>query len=453
MLRRCLVANRGEIAVRIIRACHELGIEAVAVHSTADRDAMHVRMADHAVQIGPPQASESYLRVDRLVSAALSTGCDSIHPGYGFLSESTELVRACAEHDLIWIGPSAEVIETMGDKAVAKDTMRNAGLPLVPGSGGRLSGPDEAAEVAKDAGYPVLLKAAAGGGGKGMRLVHEPGQVRDLFLAASAEADAAFGDAGMYLEKAVIDAHHVEIQVMGDGRGGGIILGERECSIQRRHQKLIEESPSPFLSAATREQMITAAHDAVESLKYSGAGTIEFLVGDDQSFYFMEMNTRLQVEHPVTEVVAGFDLVQAQLLVAGGEALPEWSEAENRGHAIEFRINAEDPMHGFRPAPGRIERFRPALGPGIRIDTFMEDGATVPPFYDSMIAKLIVSGPDRVAVLARSARALDEFEIVGIPTTIPLLREIVDEPNFRAGRYTTTYIDEVGHTLSTLGEA
>jgi acetyl-CoA carboxylase biotin carboxylase subunit len=453
MLRRCLVANRGEIAVRIIRACHELGIEAVAVHSTADRDAMHVRMADHAVQIGPPQASESYLRVDRLVSAALSTGCDSIHPGYGFLSESTELVRACAEHDLIWIGPSAEVIETMGDKAVAKDTMRNAGLPLVPGSGGRLSGPDEAAEVAKDAGYPVLLKAAAGGGGKGMRLVHEPGQVRDLFLAASAEADAAFGDAGMYLEKAVIDAHHVEIQVMGDGRGGGIILGERECSIQRRHQKLIEESPSPFLSAATREQMITAAHDAVESLKYSGAGTIEFLVGDDQSFYFMEMNTRLQVEHPVTEVVAGFDLVQAQLLVAGGEALPEWSEAENRGHAIEFRINAEDPMHGFRPAPGRIERFRPALGPGIRIDTFMEDGATVPPFYDSMIAKLIVSGPDRAAVLARSARALDEFEIVGIPTTIPLLREIVDEPNFRAGRYTTTYIDEVGHTLSTLGEA
>ena len=435
MLRRCLVANRGEIAVRIIRACHELGIEAVAVHSTADKDAMHVRMADHAVQIGPPQASESYLRVDRLVSAALSTGCDSIHPGYGFLSESTELVRACAEHDLIWIGPSAEVIETMGDKAVAKDTMRNAGLPLVPGSGGRLSGPDEAAEVAKDAGYPVLLKAAAGGGGKGMRLVHEPGQVRDLFLAASAEADAAFGDAGMYLEKAVIDAHHVEIQVMGDGRGGGIILGERECSIQRRHQKLIEESPSPFLSAATREQMITAAHDAVESLKYSGAGTIEFLVGD------------------VTEVVAGFDLVQAQLLVAGGEELPAWSEAENRGHAIEFRINAEDPMHGFRPAPGRIERFRPALGPGIRIDTFMEDGATVPPFYDSMIAKLIVSGPDRASVLARSARALDEFEIVGIPTTIPLLREIVDEPNFRAGRYTTTYIDEVGHTLSTLGEA
>ena len=453
MLRRCLVANRGEIAVRIIRACHELGIEAVAVHSTADRDAMHVRMADHAVQIGPPQGSESYLRVDRLVSAALTTGCDSVHPGYGFLAESTELVRACAEHDLVWIGPAAEVIETMGDKAVAKDTMRAAGLPLVPGSGGRLSGPEEAEAVAAEAGYPVLLKAAAGGGGKGMRLVHEPGQIRDAFLAASAEADAAFGDAGMYLEKAVVDAHHIEIQVMGDGLGGGLILGERECSIQRRHQKLIEEAPSPFLSAATRETMITAAHDAVEALKYAGAGTIEFLVGDDQSFYFMEMNTRLQVEHPVTEVVAGFDLVQAQLLVAGGEGLPQWSEAENRGHAIEFRINAEDPAHGFRPAPGRIERFRPALGPGIRVDTFMEDGASVPPFYDSMIAKLIVSAPTREGALARAARALDEFEIVGIPTTIPLLREIVDEPRFRAGRYTTTYIDEVGPELTTLGEA
>ena len=453
MLRRCLVANRGEIAVRIIRACHELGIEAVAVHSTADRDAMHVRMADHAVQIGPPQGSESYLRVDRLVSAALTTGCDSVHPGYGFLAESTELVRACAEHDLVWIGPAAEVIETMGDKAVAKDTMRAAGLPLVPGSGGRLSGPEEAEVVAAEAGYPVLLKAAAGGGGKGMRLVHEPGQIRDAFLAASAEADAAFGDAGMYLEKAVVDAHHIEIQVMGDGLGGGLILGERECSIQRRHQKLIEEAPSPFLSAATRETMITAAHDAVEALKYAGAGTIEFLVGDDQSFYFMEMNTRLQVEHPVTEVVAGFDLVQAQLLVAGGEGLPQWSEAENRGHAIEFRINAEDPAHGFRPAPGRIERFRPALGPGIRVDTFMEDGASVPPFYDSMIAKLIVSAPTRDGALARAARALDEFEIVGIPTTIPLLREIVDEPRFRAGRYTTTYIDEVGPELTTLGEA
>ena len=453
MLRRCLVANRGEIAVRIIRACHELGIEAVAVHSTADRDAMHVRMADHAVQIGPPQGSESYLRVDRLVSAALTTGCDSVHPGYGFLAESTELVRACAEHDLVWIGPAAEVIETMGDKAVAKDTMRAAGLPLVPGSGGRLSGPEEAEAVAAEAGYPVLLKAAAGGGGKGMRLVHEPGQIRDAFLAASAEADAAFGDAGMYLEKAVVDAHHIEIQVMGDGLGGGLILGERECSIQRRHQKLIEEAPSPFLSAATRETMITAAHDAVEALKYAGAGTIEFLVGDDQSFYFMEMNTRLQVEHPVTEVVAGFDLVQAQLLVAGGEGLPQWSEAENRGHAIEFRINAEDPAHGFRPAPGRIDRFRPALGPGIRVDTFMEDGASVPPFYDSMIAKLIVSAPNRESALQRSARALDEFEIVGIPTTLPLLREIVDEPRFRAGRYTTTYIDEVGPELTTLGEA
>ena len=453
MLRRCLVANRGEIAVRIIRACHELGMEAVAVHSTADRDAMHVRMADHAVQIGPPQGSESYLRVDRLVSAALTTGCDSIHPGYGFLAESTDLVSACGEHDLVWIGPSAEVIETMGDKAVAKDTMRAAGLPLVPGSDGRLSGPEEAAEVAAQAGYPVLLKAAAGGGGKGMRLVHEPGQIRDAFLAASAEAEAAFGDAGMYLEKAVIDAHHIEIQVMGDGRGGGLILGERECSIQRRHQKLIEESPSPFLSAATRETMMTAARDAVEALRYAGAGTIEFLVGDDQSFYFMEMNTRLQVEHPVTEVVAGFDLVQAQLLVAGGEELPAWSEEEIRGHAIEFRINAEDPAHGFRPAPGRIERFRPALGPGIRIDTFMEDGASVPPFYDSMIAKLIVSAPNRESALQRSARALDEFEIVGIPTTLPLLREIVDEPRFRAGRYTTTYIDEVGASLTTLGEA
>ncbi len=452
MLRRCLVANRGEIAVRIIRACRELGIESVAVYSTADKDAMHVRMADRAVQIGPPAAAESYLRVDRLVSAALTTDCDSIHPGYGFLSESTELARACAEHDLVWVGPAADVIETMGDKAVAKDTMRAAGLPLVPGSGGRLASPEQALVVAKEVGFPVMLKAAAGGGGKGMRLVRAPDDVRDAFLAASAEADAAFGDAGMYLEKAVLNAHHVEIQVMGDGRGGGLILGERECSIQRRHQKLIEESPSPCLAAATRQTMIDAAEEAVKALEYAGAGTIEFLVGDDQSFYFMEMNTRLQVEHPVTEVVANFDLVQAQLLVAGGEGVPSW-DGTMRGHAIEFRINAEDPRHGFRPAPGRITTFRPALGPGIRVDTFMEDGATVPPFYDSMVAKLIVSAPTREAALNRAARALDEFVIEGIPTTIPLLREIVDEPNFRAGTYTTTYIDEVGSSLTTFGEA
>ncbi|MFM7552234.1 MAG: biotin carboxylase N-terminal domain-containing protein, partial [Actinomycetota bacterium] len=313
MLRRCLVANRGEIAVRIIRACRELGIEAVAVHSTADRDAMHVRMADQSVQIGPPQASESYLRVDRLIAAAQTTGCDAVHPGYGFLAESTELVRACAEHDLVWVGPSAEAIETMGDKAVAKDTMRAAGLPLVPGSGGRLSGPDEAATVAEEAGYPVLLKAAAGGGGKGMRLVRDPADVRDAFLAASTEAEAAFGDAGMYLEKAVVDAHHIEIQVLGDGRGGGLVLGERECSIQRRHQKLIEESPSPFLAPETLVTMEAAAADALRALADAGAGTIEFLVGADQAFYFMERNTRLQVEHPVTEEVTGFDLVQAQL--------------------------------------------------------------------------------------------------------------------------------------------
>ena len=452
MLRRCLVANRGEIAVRIIRACRELGIEAVAVHSTADRDAMHVRMADQSVQIGPPQASESYLRVDRLIAAAQTTGCDAVHPGYGFLAESTELVRACAEHDLVWVGPSAEAIETMGDKAVAKDTMRAAGLPLVPGSGGRLSGPDEAAAVAEEAGYPVLLKAAAGGGGKGMRLVRDPGEVRDAFLAASTEADAAFGDAGMYLEKAVIDAHHIEIQVMGDGRGGGLVLGERECSIQRRHQKLIEASPSPFLAPETLVTMEAAAADALQALSYAGAGTIEFLVGADQAFYFMEMNTRLQVEHPVTEEVTGFDLVQAQLSVAGGDGVPAWDPSERRGHAIEFRINAEDPMHGFRPGPGLITRFRPPLGPGIRIDTFVEDGATVPPFYDSMIAKLIVTAPNRQMALDRAARALDEFVVEGIPTTIPLLREIVDEPSFRAGRYTTTYLDEVGHALTSLGE-
>ena len=442
MLRRCLVANRGEIAVRIIRACHELGIEAVAVHSTADKDAMHVRMADHAVQIGPPQASESYLRVDRLISAALTTGCDSIHPGYGFLSESTELVRACAEHDLVWVGPAAEVIETMGDKAVAKDTMRAAGLPLVPGSGGRLAGPEEAETVAGEAGYPVLLKAAAGGGGKGMRLVHEPAQVRDAFLAASAEADAAFGDAGMYLEKAVIDAHHIEIQVMGDGRGGGIILGERECSIQRRHQKLIEESPSPFLSAGTREQMMTAARDAVESLKYAGAGTIEFLVGDDQSFYFMEMNTRLQVEHPVTEVVAGFDLVQAQLLVAGGEALPEWSEAENRGHAIEFRINAEDPAENFMPSPGVVTQWIPPGGPWVRLDSHVYQGYLVPPFYDSLLGKLIVWGRDREECLARSRWALDQFLVDGVKTVIPFHRLVLDHPLFMAGDVNTHFIED-----------
>jgi acetyl-CoA carboxylase, biotin carboxylase subunit len=450
-VKRVLVANRGEIAVRVIRACHELGLEAVAVYSTADREGSWVRLADRAVCIGPPAARDSYLNQSNVIGAAETTGCDALHPGYGFLSESPSFVRACEENDLIFIGPTPESMEVLGDKSLAKGAMRGAGMPLVPGSEGRLAGVDDARRVAAEVGYPVLLKAASGGGGRGMRPVDEPPELESAYATATAEAEAAFGDGGLYLEKIVLDAHHIEVQVVGDGDGGALVVGERECSVQRRHQKLLEESPSPFISEDTRQALYSAALGAVRATRYRNAGTIECLLGGDQSFYFMEMNTRLQVEHPVSEEVTGIDLVRTQLRLAMGEPLPLEGIAPTRGHAIEFRVNAEDPARGFMPSPGALRRFRPPLGRGVRVDTHAYEGYTVPPSYDSLVAKLIVSDATRALALGRATQALAEFEIEGISTTLPLFREMVtSEPAFRAGVYTTAYLEQAAGRLSSL---
>src|SRR5690348_4423624 len=385
MFTRVLVANRGEIAVRVIRALHELGVEAVAVYSTADEQSLHVRLADRAVRIGPPAAAASYLNISALISAAETTGCEAVHPGYGFVSENADFVRACEENDLVFIGPPADVMERMGDKARAKAEMRAAGVPLVPGTEG-IAGPDEVSAAAEELGFPVLLKAAAGGGGKGMRVVTEAGELHDAYQRAAAEAQAAFGDGSLYVEKVITPARHVEIQVLCDHHGNVLTCGERECSIQRRHQKLIEESPSPALDDELREEMEAAAERACEHIGYRNAGTFEFLVGPDGSFSFIELNARLQVEHPVTELVVGIDIVREQVRIASGERLAHGGRAGPRsGHAIELRINAEDPARGFAPAPGRIERFRPPLGPGVRVDTFVEDGSVISPHYDSLI--------------------------------------------------------------------
>jgi acetyl-CoA carboxylase, biotin carboxylase subunit len=447
---RLLVANRGEIAVRVIRACRELGIEAVAVYSTADRDALHVALADRAVCIGPPAATASYLAIPNVIAAAATTGCDAVHPGYGFLSENPAFVEACADNDLIFVGPPSSVMEVMGDKSRAKDAMRDAGLPLVPGSEGRLASVAEAAEAAETAGYPVLLKAAAGGGGRGMRLVAGAAELPDAFDQASREAAAAFGDGGMYLEKAVVAAHHVEIQVICDGQGGVLICGERECSIQRRHQKLLEEAPSPFLDDATRRAMQDAAELACRAIGYVNAGTIEFLVGADRQFYFMEMNTRLQVEHPVTEAVTGLDLVREQLHVASGEPLRLTGRAPIAGHAIELRLNAEDPARGFMPSAGTVTRFRPGLGPGVRLDTHLYEGYRVPPDYDSLLAKLVIWAEDRPACIERAIRAVAETDIGGVATTAGLHLDILREPRFRAGTYATTYLEDAAAQLPIL---
>jgi acetyl-CoA carboxylase biotin carboxylase subunit len=442
VFKRVLVANRGEIAVRVIRALHELGVEAVAVHSTADDDALHVRLADQAVRIGPPPASESYLRIPALIAAAETTGCEAVHPGYGFLSENADFVRACEENDLVFIGPSADVMERMGDKARAKAEMRAAGVPLVPGTEGTAT-LEEARAAAEQFGYPVLLKAAAGGGGRGMRLVTDPSALDDSYARASAEAEAAFGDGTLYVEKAITPARHVEIQVMCDTHGNVLTCGERECSIQRRHQKLIEESPSPALDAERREAMEDAAERACRHIGYVNAGTFEFLVGPDGNFSFIELNCRLQVEHPVTELVTQLDLVRTQVHVAAGDVLPVTGRAPRSGHAIEVRINAEDPARGFAPAPGRLERFRAPLGPGVRIDTFVEDGAVIPPYYDSMIAKVVVRDEDRDACIERARRVLQEMEVRGVPTTREIAIEILGSEQFRSGDYSTSFLDEV----------
>ena len=449
MFDRVLVANRGEIAVRVIRALHELGIEAVAVYSTADRDALHVELADHAVCIGPPSAAESYLRISNVVAAAETTGCDAVHPGYGFLAENGAFVRACAESNLVFIGPPAEVVEQMGDKIRAKEAMRAAGVPLVPGSDGAF-GLDELRRAAADAGFPVLLKAAAGGGGKGMRLVASAKELDAAFGAATAEADAAFGDGSLYVEKLVSPARHVEIQVLCDSAGGVLTLGERECSIQRRHQKLVEESPSAALNAETREEMEATVERACAAIGYRNAGTFEFLVAPDGAFYFIEVNCRLQVEHPVSELVTGIDIVREQIRIAAGDPLQTTGRASRRGHAIEIRINAEDPMRGFLPAPGTITRFDAQLGPGIRVDTAVSAGSEITPYYDSLIAKLVVWDETRAAVIARAERALRELAIEGIPTTRDLALDVLGSPEFRSGEYSTSTLSELAGRVPSL---
>jgi acetyl-CoA carboxylase, biotin carboxylase subunit len=446
MFKRVLVANRGEVAVRLIRALHESDVEAVAVYSTADGDALHVRLADRAVCVGPPQGSESYLKIPSLIAAATTTGCEAVHPGWGFLAENPAFVDACADNDLVFVGPSAEVMARMGDKVQAKAEMRAAGVPLVPGRESSIT-VDEAREAADEVGYPVLLKASAGGGGKGMRLVGGPDELEAAFGTASLEAEAAFGDGSLYLEKAVSPARHVEIQVLADGQGGVLTLGERECSIQRRYQKLIEESPSPALDAATREAMEAAAERACHAIGYRNAGTFEFLVGPDRSFYFIELNARLQVEHPVTEMVTGVDIVREQLRIASGEVLARTGRAERRGHAIEVRLNAEDPRNGFAPSPGKITRFRPPLGPGVRFDTYVEDGSEVPPHYDSLLGKLIVWDEARPEAIDRALRALGELQLEGVTTTRELAIDVLRSEEFGSGRYSTHYLAEAAERL------
>jgi len=442
MFSRVLVANRGEIAVRVIRALHELGVEAVAVYSTADRDSYHLELADHTVCVGPPPAAESYLRIPSIVAAAETTGCEALHPGYGFLAENPAFVRACEESGIVFIGPPAGVMERMGDKVRAKEELRAAGVPLVPGSDGTVD-LAEIRAIAHELGFPVLLKAAAGGGGKGMRTVLSEDELEGAFAAASAEADAAFGDGSLYLEKALVPARHVEIQVLCDAEGGVLTLGERECSIQRRHQKLIEETPSPALDDATREAMESTVERACSAIGYRNAGTFEFLLEPDGSFHFIEVNCRLQVEHPVTELVTGVDIVREQIRVAAGEQLTETGRAPRRGHAIEIRINAEDPSQGFAPAPGTLTRFRPPLGAGVRVDTAVRDGSEIPPYYDSLIAKLVISDQTRPLALARAIRALRELEVEGVPTTRELALDVLASLPFASGEYTTSTLAEL----------
>jgi acetyl-CoA carboxylase biotin carboxylase subunit len=449
MFRRVLVANRGEVAVRVVRALHESDIEAVAVYSTVDHDALHVRLADRAICIGPPQAAESYLKIPSLVAAATTTGCEAVHPGWGFLAENPAFVEACADNDLVFIGPSAQTMARMGDKVQAKEEMRRAGVPVVPGTDGAAT-VDEARATADEVGYPVLLKASAGGGGKGMRLVEGPDELEAAFGTAALEAEAAFGDGSLYLEKAVAPARHVEIQVLADGQGGVLTLGERECSIQRRHQKLIEESPSPALTPETREEMEAAAERGCRAIEYRNAGTFEFLLGPDRSFYFIELNSRLQVEHPVSELVTGIDIVREQLHIAAGEPLRRTGRAERRGHALEVRLNAEDPANDFAPAPGRIRRFRPPLGPGVRLDTYIEEGAEIPPHYDSLLGKLIVWDETRPEAIERALRALGELQLVGVPTTRELAIDILRSEEFSSGRYSTAYLAEAATRLPAL---
>jgi acetyl-CoA carboxylase biotin carboxylase subunit len=446
MFTKVLVANRGEIALRVIRACRELGVQTVAVYSEADRESLHVRFADDDVCIGPAPSRQSYLNIPRINAAAEITGADAIHPGYGFLAENAEFARICKASNITFIGPSAEQIMAMGDKASARRLAKEAGVPTVPGSDGVLANPDDALVVAEEIGFPVIIKATAGGGGKGMRIAHDAEQFGQLFSLAQNEALAAFGNGDVYVEKYLENPRHVELQVVGDTHGRVVHLGERDCSVQRRHQKLIEESPSPALTPALRSRMGESAVALAAAIGYVGAGTIEFLLDTDGKFYFMEMNTRIQVEHPVTEMVTGFDLVKEQIRVAAGEPLSFPSELNGlRGHAIECRVNAEDPYRNFQPSPGHITAYHPPGGPGVRVDTHVYAGYNVPPYYDSLLAKVIVHGRDRAEALARMGQALDSFILEGVTTTIPFLARVIRSPVFVSGHVDTRFLERESH--------
>ena len=441
MFKKILIANRGEIALRVIRTCKEMGIKTVAVYSKADEESLHVRFADEAVCIGPAASSESYLKIPNIIAAAEITNADAIHPGYGFLSENSRFSRICAEHEIKFIGASGDQIDKMGDKATAKATMKEAGVPCVPGSEGLLKDVADAKKIAAKMGYPVMIKATAGGGGKGMRAVWKEEKMEELFESAVQEAKAAFGNGGMYMEKLIEEPRHIEIQVVGDQYGKACHLSERDCSIQRRHQKLTEETPSPFMTDKLRDAMGKAAVKAAEYIKYEGAGTIEFLVDKHRKFYFMEMNTRIQVEHPITEQVIDYDLIREQILVAAGVPISGKNYIPKL-HSIECRINAEDPYNNFRPSPGRITTLHTPGGHGVRMDTHVYSGYSIPPNYDSMIAKLITTAQTREEAINKMKRALDEFVIEGIKTTIPFHRQLMDHPDYLAGNYTTAFMND-----------
>ena len=443
MVEKVLIANRGEIALRIIRSCRELDIATVAVYSTVDKKALHVQLADEAVCVGDSLSNKSYLNIPNILAAATSRGVDAIHPGYGFLAENDKFAEMCNDHGITFIGPSPNAIRSMGDKSTAKETMERVGVPTVPGSKGLLSSVEEAYEMAQEIGYPVIIKATAGGGGRGMRLVENKANLEKMFKAAQGEAEAAFGNDGLYMEKFIKKPRHVEIQILADRSGNVVHLGERDCSVQRRHQKLLEESPSPAINHSLRKKMGNAAIAAAKSISYEGAGTVEFLVDDDNNFYFMEMNTRIQVEHPVTEMVTGVDLIAEQIKIAGGDNLGfTQDDIQLNGHAIECRINAEDPSHNFRPSPGKITGWLPPGGPGVRVDSHVYTGYEIPPFYDSLIGKLIVWGKDRNTAIKRMNRALNECAVTGIPTTINFHLSLLNKRKFMEGKIHTKYVEE-----------
>jgi acetyl-CoA carboxylase biotin carboxylase subunit len=447
MFKKILIANRGEIALRVIRACRELGIQTVAVYSEADRESLHVRFADDDVCIGPPPARDSYLKIPRIIAAAEIAGADAIHPGYGFLAENAEFAETCAASNIAFIGPTAEQIRVMGDKAAARNAMARVDVPIIPGTPGPVEDADEALEFARGIGFPVIIKAAAGGGGKGMRVAAEPEDFSRSFQLARSESLSAFGSGDVYVEKYLDRPRHVEFQIMGDRHGHVIHLGERDCSVQRRHQKLIEEAPSPAVTPDLRERMGDAAVRGAKAIDYVGAGTVEMLLNADGNFYFMEMNTRIQVEHPVTEVLTGVDLVKEQIRVAAGEELSVDEIPALRGHVIECRVNAEDPARNFQPSPGRIDVFHPPGGPGVRLDTHVYTGYTVPPYYDSLLAKLICQGRDRPEALRRMQVALESFIIEGVTTTIPFLARVMADPHFQSGDIDTKFLERESHLL------